>query len=106
MEETKRMIEMAEWLVEHPWYKSEICNEGFVINDEEFLNVFEALEAKGYYELLLVFIIKQSFVLDAVGETFTKFWMRRVLADWQQRGSVQLFREFRELFQAETLRIQ
>ncbi|MGI6014428.1 MAG: hypothetical protein ACOX7K_09165 [Oscillospiraceae bacterium] len=101
MEETKRTIEMAEWLVEHPWYRSEICNDGFIINDEEFLRVFRELEAKGYYELLLVFIVRQKFQLDSVAKTLARFWIRRVIKDWWQQGNAQLFQEFRELFQQE-----
>lgn len=101
MEKTRRMTEMTEWLVEHPWQRSEICNDGFTIDDEEFLKVFQELEEREYYELLLVFLIKQSYELDSVEKTLTRFWTKRVIKDWLQDGSASLFREFREMFQKE-----
>lgn len=101
MEYTERIIEMTDWLVSHSWYRSEICNEGYVINNERFLEIFQALEEKGYYELLLVFLIKQSYELDAVRDTLIKFWTSRVFSDWKRLGTASLSQEFRERFQQE-----
>ena len=105
MEQTARLIEMAEWLMEHPWYRMELCHEDKIpINDEEFLKIFRALEERGYYELMLVFLLKQSWDLDSVSQALHRFWTRRVFADWEKRGSAALFREFRELVEMEAVR--
>ena len=99
------MIEMAEWLMEHPWHRSEICeDDGIPNNVEEFMEIFRALEEKRYYELMLVFLLKQRWELQVVEQALVKFWTRRVFADWEKRGSAALFREFRELVELEAIR--
>lgn len=105
MEENTRILEMVEWLAAHQRYRREICNDhGFPSSDEEFLELFQELEKKGYYELLVVILIKHSWDLDSVSTALTRLFARKVLADWRQSGSAAMCREFRALFLEEAAR--
>lgn len=106
MKESERIIEIADWLIDHSWYRNEICSDGYVIDNERFLKIFQALEEKEYYELLLVFLIKQSWELDAVRESLIKLCTSRVLDDWKRFGTTPLVQEFRERFKREAFRVK
>jgi len=102
MEQTARLMEMVEWLAVHPWYRSGICDHlGFPGSDEEFLELFRALEEKGYYELILVLLLRYRWELDSVSTALARFLTGKLLLDWQRNGSAAMCREFRELVEQE-----
>ena len=58
-EQSKRLLEMLRWLLEHPDEKTMLCDiDAATARDVQ--DSIEALEARGYYEFLLLLLLKHQ----------------------------------------------
>ena len=63
-EQTQRLEEMAVWLIENPGVEESLCAECFTAQGEEILTILRDLKERGYYELLMLFIMRSQVAIE------------------------------------------
>jgi len=52
------IVRLANWMTEHPKVQRRICEDGFEVTPEEFIEIMEMLEGNGFYEMIFILIVK------------------------------------------------
>ena len=63
-EQSRRFKEMAGWLIQHPGIEESLCAECFTAQGDEILSILRQLRAKGYYELLMLFLMRSQITIE------------------------------------------
>ena len=59
-EQTRHLEEMALWLIQNPGVEESLCAECFTAKGEEILSILQTLRKRGYYELLMLFLMRSQ----------------------------------------------
>jgi len=95
-----RTAEMIKWLANHPGIQRMLCQDEYESGADEFLEILDALEKQGYYEMIYIFLMKNQ-CHRVVGNAIDK-WFTELLADaWAKAGNQQICREMKERIQNE-----
>ena len=63
-EQRQRLEEMTIWLIRHPGIAESLCAECFTPQGDDLLDIMRQLRRQGYYELLMLFIMRSQFTIE------------------------------------------
>lgn len=98
-----KLIEMALWLTDHPKIQRRLCDGEYEVSPEEFLEIMEQLENKGFYELIYILLIKNQYN-DVLEQAATSLLIQKAGKEWQRIGTKEMCRDFKEKIQGEIRR--
>lgn len=96
-EQSARVAELLEWLVENPTYRDHICDDGDTAADLEILETMEALEEVGYYELIIVLFLKNE-MNAAVYDALLRLAYTKIAESVRLHGAEKVELEFKSFF--------
>ena len=97
-----RTAEMIRWLASHPRIEQMLCHDEYAIKDDECLELVDALEKQGYYEMIYIFLMKNQFQ-RAVGNAIDKLVAEMWANEWEKAGNQQMCREIKERIKNEIM---
>ena len=95
-----RTAEMIKWLSSHPGIQQHLCRDEFVLQSDECLEIMDALEKQGYYEMIYIFLMKNQFhgtVGNALDKLLAELWAN----EWEKAGNQLMCRDIKERIQNE-----
>ena len=97
---TNRTAEMIKWLANHPNIQQMLCHDEYEAEADACLEIVDALEKQGYYEMIYIFLMKNQchkVIGDAIDKLFAELWADR----WEKAGNQQMCREIHAYIQNE-----
>lgn len=84
--QTNRLLEMLVWLVENPADRAALAGED-PLSARDVLTIMEKLEGKGYYEFLLILLLRAQ--VDYTVERAMAVYLAGQIKEVLEQGSIQ-----------------
>ena len=101
--EDAKLRGMMLWMAECPDRYSAICGEDYEPDAEKFLQLLEELEERGYYELMLIWTMKNN-INNMVDRALSRMIADEIARAWQQEDASRLSSRFKSLLREEIRR--
>lgn len=101
--EDAKLRGMMLWMAECPDRYSAICGEDYEPDAKKFLQLLEELEERGYYELMLIWTMKNN-INNMVDRALSRMIADEIARAWQQEDAARLSSRFKSLLREEIRR--
>ena len=99
-EQFRRFGEMALWLIQNPGIEESLCAECFDTHGEDQLCILRELRERGYYEFLLLFIMRSQYTHEG-GRALERLCLSLLLKEADRVGMEKLLADYEALLTEE-----
>lgn len=95
-----KLVQMVNWLVNHPKVQYRLCDDESEVSPEEFIETMELFERNGFYEWIPVLFLKNCYN-DVLHQAMTSLLIEKAGQEWQRTGTEQLCKDIKDKIKEE-----
>lgn len=100
LQDENKVIRLAIWLTEHPKIQHRLFEEEYDATPDEFIEIMEMLEENGFYEMILVLLIKNKWNVS-LEQALSKVFIEKMAKEWERIGTEQMCRDIKDKIREE-----
>lgn len=95
-----KLVQMGSWLANHPKVQLQLCDDGYEVSPEAFIEIMELFERNGFHEWIPVLFLKNCYN-DILHQAMTSLLIEKAGQEWQRIGTEQLCKDIKEKIKEE-----